>query len=132
MFKITPIQDKTRQKEVCEICGAEYRPDFFAYVMLDCDSGEVMGMSQFEIGAEGYISDLREAEGHSDIEAMFILGRQTMNFINICGAERCLAPTDAGDSRLLSAIGFRTEGTALACSLSGMFDGHCDGHAVEL
>ncbi len=131
MFKITPIQDKARQKEVCELCGAEYRPDFFAYIMYDCDSGAVMGMSQFEIGREGYISDLREIPGGEDFEAMFILGRQTMNFINLCGAEACRADKTAGEARLLRAIGFKEgEDGTLLCALSGMFDGHCDGHTA--
>ncbi len=126
MFKITPIQDKERQKQICLACGAQYREDFFAYEMYDCDTLETMGMSQFQIGVEGYISDLREPEGNDDNEAMFILGRQTMNFINSCGAKICLANADAGDRKLLSAIGFKDfDGTSLICNTDGMFDGKC-------
>lgn len=128
MFKITPVQDKSRQNEVCEMCGTVARDGFFAYVMYDCDTLEVMGMSQFEIGETGYISDLREPEGHSDTEAMFILGRQTMCFIESCGASICTAAHDAGDPKLLHAIGFRDGGDRLSCDMTGMFDGHCGNH----
>ena len=128
MFKITPIQDKSRQKEICEMCGTTLRESFFAYIMYDCDTLEVMGMSQFEIGETGHISDLREPEGRSDTEAMFILGRQTMCFIESCGASICTAERDAGDPRLLHAIGFRDDGNMLSCNMTGMFDGNCGNH----
>ena len=133
MFKIEPIQDKTRQKEICKLCFAEFRPDFFAYYMYDMTSGEPMGMSQFEIGdGYGYISELLPAPGCDDYEAMFILGRQTMNFIDLCGAHFCMASTDAGESSLLKAIGFKSaEGDRLVSDMTGMFDGHCDGHTVN-
>ena len=132
MFKITPIQQKIRQKEICELCGAEFRTEAFAYQMFDIDSGEIMGMSQFEIGECGYIFDLREPEGHDDFEAMFILGRQTMNFIDTCGAHICYADKTAGVERLLRAIGFKENDDKLFCDMTGMFDGHCSGHKVEL
>ena len=132
MFKITPVQDKARQAELCAMCGAEYREEAFCYVMFDIESGEVMGMSQFEIGEAGYIYDLRETPGRSDFEAMFILGRQTMNFIDICEAHTCYADKTAGEERLLRAIGFKEKGDELFCDMTGMFDGHCSGHAVKL
>ena len=132
MFKITPIQEKTRQKEICEIFGAEFRPEAFGYIMYDIDTDALMGFSQFEILTEGYIYDLLPAEGTDDFEAMFILGRQTMNFIDICGNHTCRASKTAGDARLLRAIGFKEQGNDLFCDMTGMFDGHCSGHPVDL
>ena len=132
MFKITPVQSKDEQIALCQTCGAVYREGAFAYIMFDIDSGDVMGMSQFEIGDAGYIFDLLEAPLRDDFEAMFILGRQTMNFIDSCGAHTCYASTDAGSERLLKAIGFKPSGDRLFCDMTGMFDGHCSGHAVEL
>lgn len=129
MFKITPIQNKERQEEICELFGVSYRPLAFAYILYDHDSGDVMGMSQFEIlSGEGYIYDLREAPDSSDNEAMFILGRQTMNFIDLCGAHTCRAAADAGEPRLLSAIGFKRQGEEYFADMTGMFDGNCGGH----
>ncbi|MBP3401573.1 MAG: hypothetical protein J6K85_00775 [Clostridia bacterium] len=132
MFKITPVQSKEEQIKLCHLCGADYREGAFAYVMFDIDSGDIMGMSQFEISEYGYIFDLREPDGHDDFEAMFILGRQTMNFIDTCGAHSCYADKAAGVERLLKAIGFKENGDKLFCDMTGMFDGHCSGHAVKL
>lgn len=128
MFKITPIQEKTRQKEICEICGAEYHPDAFAYQMYDIESGELMGMTQFEIGEYGYIYDIKEAPARDDFEAMFILARQTMNFIDLCGAHSCHAASNAANERLLIAIGFKKADEDYFCDMSGMFDGNCGEH----
>ena len=131
MFKITPIQNEELQEQYAKACGCEFCPGFFAYSMIDNDTDELMGIAQFEISdGEGYINDLRTKVGYSDFEAMFILGRATMNFIDLCGAHTCTARADAGEERLLSAIGFKPrEDGLLYADMSGMFDGHCDGKA---
>ena len=128
MFKITPIQDKHRQKEICALFGAEFRDEAFAYIMFDIDTDALMGMSQFEIGEVGYIYDIKEAAGLDDFEAMFILARQTMNFIDLCGAHTCLASKNAAPERLLLAAGFKEQNGELFCNMTGMFDGNCGGH----
>lgn len=125
MFKIAPVEEKSRQNEICLLCGAEFIPDAFCYQMFDIDSGQLMGMSQFEIGEYGFIFDLKEAPGRNDFEAMFILGRQTMNFIDKCGAHTCRAAIDAGDETLIKAIGFKDADGYSFCNMTGMFDGHC-------
>ncbi len=133
MFKITPAQNSDRQREICELCGAELRPGAFAYQMIDTDDGHLMGMAQFDIGKDGYIYDIKEAPGLSDFEAMFILGRQTMNFIDSCGAHNCYAAADSGDERLLRAIGFKmNDNGEYFRDMTGMFDGHCDGHEIKI
>jgi len=130
MFKIEPVQDKTRQKELCEYFGAEFIEDFFGYYMYEVETGKPMGFSQFEISSgKGYIHDLLPRPDDFDREAMFILGRQTMNFIDICGAHLCYARIDAGDASLLSSIGFKkNEDGELFVDMTGMFDGHCGNH----
>ena len=129
MFKITPTQDKSRQIEICELCGAEFRPNAFAYQMVDADDGHLMGMTQFDIESNGYIYDIKEAPGLSDFEAMFILGRQTMNFIDSCGAHTCYAAENSGDESLLRAIGFKeNKNGEYFADMTGMFDGKCGGH----
>ncbi len=130
MFKISPINDKTLQEEYAKACNAEYISGYFAYSMTDSETGELMGFSQFEINENGgFIADIREPLGRSDYEAMFILGKATMNFIDLCGSHKCYAKKDAGDARLLHAIGFKTDvGGILFCDMAGMFDGNCSGH----
>lgn len=134
MFKISPIQDKILQKQYAEECGAEFCPELFAYSMINQETGELMGFSQFDISGEsGYIKTLKPKIGYSDFEAMFILGRATMNFIDLCGNHTCRAASNASDERLLKAIGFRlTDDGEYFADMTHMFDGHCDGHPVEL
>lgn len=134
MFKISPIQNKELQKEFAESCGTEFCPELFAYSMINQESGELMGISQFEISEDcGYIKSLKSKVGYSDFEAMFILGRATMNFIDLCGNHKCKAGADAADERLLKAIGFSmAEDGEYFADMTHMFDGHCDGHPVDL
>ena len=134
MFKISAIQDKELQKKYAEDCGAEFCPDLFGYSMINQENGELMGMAQFDISGEsGYIKTLREKIGYSDFEAMFILGRATMNFIDLCGNHSCCAAADAGEERLLRAIGFRRqENGEYFADMTHMFDGSCDGKSVDL
>ena len=129
MFKISPIGNKEQQKEFIELCGGSFCEDYFAYAMIDQESGALMGVSQFEIlGDTGYISELKEAPGLSDFEAMFSLGRATMNFIDMCGAHKCRAAINSSDERLLRSIGFKLQGDEYFTDMTGMFDGNCKGH----
>ena len=128
MFKISPIQDFEEQKACLSACGSAAREGFFAYSMRE-DTGRLLGASQFEVASDtGYITDLRAADGVDDFEAMFILGRQTMNFIDICGSSHCRASLDAAEESLLKAIGFKHSDNYYECCTEGMFDGsHCSG-----
>ena len=130
MFKITPIQSTQDAEKFASSCGAVIKDGCFVYAMTDCESGEIMGLSQFEIlDGYGYIYDVKEAADKNDFEAMFILGRQTMNFIDLCGISVCRADLNAGDESLLKAIGFKMSDGFYECSTQGMFDGsHCQGH----
>ena len=132
MFKISPVQSPELQIECARKCNTEYKDGAFAYSMNDSESGELMGFSQFEITENGGILlDLRPADGFGeDYEAMFILGRATMNFIDMCGTHTLMAKSDAGDTTLLRAIELKPrEDDTFFCDMTGFFDGsHCSGH----
>ena len=130
MFKITPVQSVSDAEAYMRACSADIKDGCFIYAMTDCESGEIMGISQFEISdGFGYIYDIKEAYGKNDFEAMFILTRQTMNFINLCGIDVCRASLESGDTSLIKAAGFKESGDFFECSMQGMFDGsHCAGH----
>ncbi|MBR7117692.1 MAG: hypothetical protein IKC87_08300 [Clostridia bacterium] len=127
MFKILPIQSKDEQIMVAKACGAEYREGFFAYSMREADTEELMGFTQFEITSEcGYISDIRPVPNLNDFEAMFILGRATMNFIDMCGQHTAKTHASSGDLTLLLSLGFKnTESGELIADMSHMFNGEC-------
>ena len=129
MFKISPIQDKELQKQYAEASGSTFCPELFAYSMINNETGELMGFSQFDISdGVGYIKDLRPRLGYSDFEAMFILGRATLNFIDLCGIHTCRAALDAGEQILIKGIGFKKADNEYFADLTGMFDGNCSSH----
>ena len=131
MFKISPIQNIEEQIACAIKCNTEYKKGTFAYSMNDNDTGELMGFSQFEITENGgFLHDLRPAIGYDDYEAMFILGRATMNFIDLCGVHTLSASQTSGDNTLLRAIGLKPRDNGdYFCDMTGFFDGsHCTGH----
>ena len=134
MFKISPVADEQTKLALCQALEISCRPGAFLYAMTDSGSGELLGGCQFDIfDGYGYIYDLTERAGRSDFEAMFILGRSTMNFIDKCGAHYCRADKNAAPERLLRAIGLSKENDlTVGTDMSGMFDGKCTGRPVDL
>ena len=129
MFKIIPQNDEKVIDTYLSACCAKRREGSFVYAMLDYDTNELMGVTQFEIGDKiSYIYDAKELPGKNDFEAMFILIRQTMNFIEKCGIEKCIATKEAASEQLLRAAGFKPEDGAFLAILAGMFDGNCHNH----
>ncbi len=127
MFKIQPIQSEAEQASVAKACGSYMREGLFAYAMRDSESEELMGFSQFEISeGRGYITDIKPCGNADDFEAMFILGRATMNFIDTCGAHLSYATKDAGEEGLMRALGFSlTDSEEYYADMRGMFNGEC-------
>ncbi len=126
MFKITPIQSKEEAISVAKEVGAEYREGFFAYAMRDSKTEKLMGFSQFDISGDcGYISDIRSVGTPFDYEAMFILGRTTMSFIDNCGIHTARAPLSAADASLMLGIGFKNVNGEYFSDMSGLFNGEC-------
>ncbi len=131
MFKITPVSEIAEAKSISEALSLPYFEGAFYYKMFDMESGELMGLSVFELNREnGEILALKEVDGKDDFEAMFILIRQTMNFINLCGHKQCIAKTTYASEKMLLCAGFQKQSDAVfVANLEGMFDGHCHSHA---
>ena len=86
MLYINPVQKKDDQKEYCKACGVNFDEDAMCYAAWVDE--KLVGVCQFHLSdGKGHITDLRPAEGTDDKDALFIMGRQTMNFINLCGAD---------------------------------------------
>ena len=118
MLEIKPIQDKNEQKTLCELCGVAYRPQAFAYSAYDC---------QFRIiGDTGYLYHLCNTTGTDDLEALIIMGRAALNFIDLCGVHQAYFEGDK--PRAAIAVGFREKGGKLFADLTGMFDSPCKKH----
>lgn len=136
MLKVLPIQSKAEQEELCRRCNIQFDPDLLAY----CASvdGETVGICQFKVSAEGgIIKDIarlcdraepadKKARDASDFEALFVMGRGALNFIDLCGVHKAFYTGEPVDEPLIKAIGFKpTEDGGYAINLEGFFTDHC-------
>ncbi len=140
MLKVLPIQSKAQQEEICKKCNVRYNPDLLAYAATVED--ELVGVCQFKLTDKGGILyDLakvcdhpephdRKARQASDFEAMFVMGRGTLNFIDLCGVHYATYAGDSYDDALLKAIGFtQNEDGIWEINLEGFFTDHCHNHS---
>ena len=128
MLKVLPIQSKDHQKICAEKCDVPYIPDALAYeATVD---GELVGICQFRVTAEGgLIYDLASVPGIDDFESMFIMGRGTLNFIDLCGVHRARVVGEVKDATLLRAVGFNENNDGVfEINLEGFFEDHCHNH----
>lgn len=136
MLKVLPIQSKAEQAELCRRCNIKYNPDLLAYVASV--DGETVGMCQFKVTSKGgFIHDIakltdrdepldKKARDASDFEALFVMGRGALNFIDLCGVHYAYYVGDASDEPLLKAIGFKVgESGRYEMNLEGFFTDHC-------
>ena len=88
MLIIKPIQDKAAQEAACMRCGIVYDADLLAYAAEVDD--ELVGVCQFTMNAEGgSVRGMGTLVGREpDFEAMFVLGRAALNFIDLCGVHK--------------------------------------------
>ncbi len=128
MLKCLPIQSKEEQALVCRACNVEYNPDLLAYsATVD---GELRGVCQFKLTDKGgLVYDLAPATNTFDFEALFVLGRGTLNFIDLCGVHFASFVGNIPDEqteRLVKAVGFKkNEDGTLTVDLNGFFTDHC-------
>ncbi len=128
MLKVLPIQTKSEQEALCRQCNIEYKPELLAYAATV--DGALRGISQFKLTAEGgLIYDLAPSPDTYDFEALFVLGRGTLNFIDLCGVHFARyegTVADEQQARLLRAVGFKEDSDgSLSVNLEGFFTDHC-------
>ena len=128
MLKVLPIQSKADQEDICKKCNVIFKPDLLAYSATVNDV--LMGVSQFKLTDKGgMVYDLAPADGTFDFEALFVLGRGTLNFIDLCGVHSAFFVGEIPDEqteRLIKAVGFnKTESGDDCVNLEGFFTDHC-------
>lgn len=105
MLTVFPIQSKDEQKELCALCKIEFNIDAFAY---RADDNGFIGICQFYFkDGCGYIQNLTYAEGKDDSEAMIIMLRATMSFMNRCGIGKSIILEGACPDSLLPMSAYR-------------------------
>ena len=126
MLIINPIQDKDFQKEVCNLCDFKFDPLLFAYSEKEND--RLIAGCQFDIlGKESTITDFGMVSGQDeDLEALIILGRSVMNFLELSGSDTCTFDTRSpNNERYAKALGFNFTDGKYKVNLKGLFDSKC-------
>lgn len=129
MLEIKPIQSKEEQAAACARCDIPYDSDCMAYAaVLD---GNFIGVAQFSIEKGfGHIKNIATLKTVDDFEALFLMGRAVLNFIDLCGIHVATCAEDAASARVITAVGFkRNETGVLHADMTHMFGG-CDGKHV--
>lgn len=142
MLKVLPIQTKELQEELCLRCAIPFRPELLAYAATVDE--ELVGICQFKLTDKGgelhHLAKVTDrpapedarARDASDFEAMFVMGRGTLNFIDLCGVHFATfvgEVKDESEATLLRAIGFKqNEAGVFEINLEGFFTDHCHEH----
>ena len=112
MLEVLPIQSKTEQEAMCARCGMSFDADLLAYkAMID---GELKGICQFTMGPDGgrlrtfgLVTDT-EITAKDRAEALFVMGRAALNFIDLCGVHTAyFEDASFTDEAMIKAIGFK-------------------------
>lgn len=131
MLKVFPIQTKEEQQALCDRCGISFAADLLAYQATVDDV--FVGVCQFKLAPDGgIIYDLAPClEQPIDTQAMFVMGRAALNFIDLCGIHSAYYDGDESipGPQLLHAIGFRkNEQGRLFMDLTDFFTSPCQHH----
>ena len=105
MLEVLPIQDKQEQEALCARCQIPFRTEMLAYKALV--EGELRGVCQFTLSADGgRIVDFAAVPDLYEFEPMFVMGRATLNFIDLCGVHTAFFDAECDNEMLIKAIGF--------------------------
>lgn len=128
LIKVLPIQTKNEQELYCARCGIPFREEALAYAATV--DGEFIGMCQFRLTDHGgEIFDIYEIPEKRDFEAMFVMGRAALNFIDLCGVHYARYVGTGADEAILRAIGFsKNEEGVFDVDLTDFFNHPCQHH----
>ena len=130
MITVTPIQQKSLQAEFCGLCGIPYEEDLLAYAAYN-DKKEFVGICQFGLDQTGGHIRHLEIPGTDDADdALFVMGRAALNFIDLCGGKIAFFDGEVkGRDALLRRIGFVCDKEGrYTVSLDGFFTHACQHH----
>lgn len=125
MLKVLPIQSKAEQESICSLCGVKYDVNLLAYSATLDD--KLAGVCQFTMNSEGgSIRDLASVTGEENKEVLFVLGRATLNFIDLTGVHKAFYDGKVDDETLIRRIGFcKREDGRFFVDLTNFFTSPC-------
>ncbi len=129
MITVIPIQRKEEQAYFCSLCGIPFDTDLLAYYAKDGE-GRFAGICQFKTDAEGgHLYHLAAPAHAEELDALFVMGRAALNFIDLCGIKTAFFDGTVTDDALLHRIGFTPdEKGRYTVNLDGFFTKGCGCH----
>jgi len=115
MFKITPVEDKTTQMELCTVFGTAFLAGDFCYLAANVsDDGSkllgLLGLCQcYFSGEAGILHTITPFPGTFDEEVMIIMVRTAMSFLYRCGVQKVILSEAACDIAFGNKLGFRRD-----------------------
>ena len=131
MIKILPIQTKDEQERICLACGIEYNVRYMAYAATIDD--KLAGVCQFTMSDKGGSIRSIACLGEKDFEVLFLLGRATLNFIDLAGVHSAyFDDANFTDEDIIKSIGFeRTDDGRYFVDLTDFFTAPCKHHPMK-
>ncbi len=110
MFVIKPIKETKKQIEICDSIGCEYIPGTISFAASELKSDGIsidyyIGICQFIPGEDCEISSLAVKPGAESDEAVIILLRTVMSFLERCGGKNLTVPKDAAPESVMALSG---------------------------
>lgn len=126
MLRARALRDINEQKACCEVCGMTHNPDMLYFAIFENET-DCLGTMEFRFTKEGAkLTDVKPKIGTYDDEAMFILGKATLNFIDLVGPKYVEYAAD--DEKLCGLLEFFPKNGVMQVNLEGYFDEPCKRH----
>ncbi len=123
MLEARAIRTIEEQKECCKICGMEHDADLLYYAIFENDT-DCLGTCAFRFkGKPAELIDIKPQIGTYDDEAMYILGKATLNFIDLVGFKEVHYLAD--DEKMAKLLEFYPKDGNLYVNLEGYFNEPC-------
>ncbi len=126
MLRARPIRDITEQKSCCAACGMVHNADLLYFAIFE-DETDCLGTCAFKFSqtCAEMIEIKPKCETYDD-EAMFILGKATLNFIDLVGFKSVIYKAD--DEKLRDLLEFYPKEGVWQVNLEGYFTEPCKRH----
>ena len=126
MLRARAIRDINEQKNCCDVCCMTHNPDMLYFAIFENET-DCLGTLEFRFTKEGAkITDVKPKKDTYDDEAMFILGKATLNFIDLVGPK--YVEYSAEDEKLSQLLEFYPKNGVLQVNLEGYFTEPCKRH----
>ena len=126
MLRARALRDINEQKHCCEVCGMTHNPDLLYFAIFENET-DCLGTMEFRFTKEGArLTDVKPKIGTYDDEAMFILGKATLNFIDLIGPK--YVEYTAEDTKLRGLLEFFPKNDVWQVNLENYFTEPCKRH----